>query len=341
MQASGASAALSSGRRAGSMCLPTLLPSLLSMLPRLLPPLLPRLLLVACLLSLCLCAPARAHDERAAPPRLPFYVATKSGQTIYLLGTLHVGDPADFPASQPFRPAIVNALTASNTLAFELSPDDIVMSQDSVTRYGVCAHDCLQRMLPAALWTRLASRLRHNPAALAQIRRMKPWLAALLVETFSSVQAGLQTEYGTEAQLENIYLHGTIVGLESMDDQMRAFTDLSLPEQWEMLAQDLTQTPAQDVADVRTLHALWLAGDADKLAAWQARKTATLTHTPDLARSLDDSVMYRRNRRFVVKILLLAAPGRPVFVAIGALHLGGPKGVLALLRGYGFSVKAG
>lgn len=298
-------------------------------------------LLLAGLVLLGSFTQADAHDERAAPPHLPFYIATKSGQTIYVLGTLHVGYPSDFPAYQPFRPVIVNALSASGTLAFELSPDDTVMSPDSVTRDGVCPRDCLRRMLPAALWQRLVARLRGDPAALAEIRRMKPWLAALVIETISSQQAGLQTEYGTEAQLENIYLRGSIVGLESMDDQMRAFTGLSLPEQWEMLAQDLTQTPAEDVADVRKLHALWLAGDADKLAAWQAAKTATLMHTPELAHALDERIVFRRNRHFVVKMLLIASPGHPLFVAIGALHLGGPQGVLALLRSYGFSVKAG
>ena len=284
------------------------------------------------LLPLTLCRWAEAHDERAKPPHLPFYVATKGNQTIYVLGTLHVGDPADYPAYQPFRAPIINALTASPALAFELSPDDIVMSQGSVNQYGVCARDCLPRMLPAALWARLAHRLRHNPAALAEIRKMKPWLASLLIETFSSLSAGLQTEYGTESQLENVYLRGPILGLESMDDQMRAFTGLSLPEQWEMLAQDLQQTPAQDVADVRELHALWRAGDADKMAAWQLRKSAKLAHSMDLSNAIDERIVYRRNRHFVVKMLLIVAPNRPLFVAVGALHLGGPRGVLALLR---------
>jgi len=151
------------------------------------------------LLPLTLCRWAEAHDERAKPPHLPFYVATKGNQTIYVLGTLHVGDPADYPAYQPFRAPIINALTASPALAFELSPDDIVMSQGSVNQYGVCARDCLPRMLPAALWARLAHRLRHNPAALAEIRKMKPWLASLLIETFSSLSAGLQTEYRVAA----------------------------------------------------------------------------------------------------------------------------------------------
>jgi len=292
------------------------------------------------LLPLLMCGAAYAHDERASPPHLPFYMATRGAQTIYVLGTLHVGDPADYPAYQPFRAPIINALTASRTLAFELSPDDIAMSQGSVNQYGICARDCLQRMLPVALWDRLAHRLRHNPAALAEIRKMKPWLASLLIETFSSQAAGLQTEYGTEAQLENVYRHGAIVGLESTSSEMHAFTGLSLPEQWEMLAQDLQQTPAEDVADVRELHALWQTGDADKMAAWQRGKSAKLAQSMDLSNAIDERTVYRRNRHFVVKMLTIATPEHPLFVAVGALHLGGPKGVLALLRRHGFKVRA-
>jgi len=186
----------------------------------------------------------------------------------------------------------------------------------------------------------LAHRLRHNPAALAEIRKMKPWLASLLIETFSSQAAGLQTEYGTEVQLENVYRHGAIVGLESTSSEMHAFTGLSLPEQWEMLAQDLQQTPAEDVADVRELHALWQAGDADKMAAWQRGKSAKLAQSLELSNAIDERTVYRRNRHFVLRMLSIATPEHPLFVAVGALHLGGPKGVLALLRKHGFAVRA-
>jgi uncharacterized protein YbaP (TraB family) len=49
--------------------------------------------------------------------------------------------------------------------------------------------------------------------------------------------------------------------------------------------------------------------------------------------------VYDRNRRFVVRMTAIAAPNRPVFVAIGSLHLGGPKGVLSLLQQRGFVVE--
>ncbi|MEX3761879.1 TraB/GumN family protein [Paraburkholderia phenoliruptrix] len=280
---------------------------------------------------------------RLQPAHMPFYVATRGTTTLYVLGTLHVGDPADYPAAQPFRPPIMGALAASPTLALELSPDELLVSQDDVSKYGVCRRDCLPGLLPEPLWRKLAFRLRGNPAALDEIKKTRPWLASLLVETYDSLSAGLQTEYGTEAQLQNVYLRtrGKIVGLETLPQQMRAFTGLSLAQQREMLAQDLVQTPAQNVEDVRTLHRLWRVGDADAIAAWEAAKTEKLARDKRVSDSIDDRIVYARNRRFISRMLLIAAPNKPVFVAIGALHLGGRKGVLQLLRQHGFVVEAG
>ena len=280
---------------------------------------------------------------RAEPARMPFYVATRGTTTIYVLGTLHVGDPADYPAAQPFRAPILAALSASPTLALELSPDELLVSQDDVSKYGVCRRDCLPGLLPEPLWHKLAARLHGNPAALEAIKRMRPWLASLVVETYDSLSAGLQTEYGTEAQLQNVYLktRGKIVGLETLPQQMHAFTGLSLAQQREMLAQDLVQTPAQNVADVRALHRLWRVGDADAIAAWQAAKSENLARDKRVSDAIDNKIVYERNRRFVSRMLQIAAPNKPVFVAIGALHLGGPKGVLQLLRQRGFVVEAG
>ncbi|MFA8389311.1 TraB/GumN family protein [Burkholderia ubonensis] len=280
---------------------------------------------------------------RAQPARMPFYVATKGKVTIYVLGTLHVGDPSDYPGAQPFRPRILAALAAAPTLALELSPDDLLESQDDVSKYGVCNYACLPRLLPEPLWQQLAGRLRGNSAALAGIRKMRPWLAALVVETYDSLSAGLQTEYGTEAQLQNVYLKkkgGRVVGLETLAEQMRAFTGLTLAEQREMLAQDMVQTPAQNAADVKALHRLWRIGDADALAAWAVAKSERLSRSKALSASLDNKILYERNRRFVARMTAIAAPNRPLFVAIGALHLGGPRGVLELLRQQGYRVDA-
>jgi uncharacterized protein len=277
---------------------------------------------------------------RAAPPRMPFYVATKGTTTLYVLGTLHVGFANDYPAEQPFRKPILGALDASPTLALEISPDELLVSQDDVNRYGMCRSECLIDYLPKPMWTQVEERMRNNPEALKELRHTRPWLASMLIETYDTLKAGFQSEYGTEAQLQNVYLRvrGKIVGLETLNEQISTFTRLTSAQQREMLAQDLAQTPAQNVADVKELHRLWRIGNADALKAWDDAKTSKLAKSKPLAAQVDNRVVYERNRRFVQRMVALAAPDKPVFVAIGALHLGGPKGVLELLRKRGFVV---
>ncbi len=285
--------------------------------------------------------PSSIVAKSRAAPHLPFYIARKGHITFYLLGTLHVGEASDYPFPKRFRPAIRAALKASPILAFELSPDDLILSQDDVQRYGGCAYSCLPRLISATLWRRLAARLRGNPAAFAEIKKTRPWLAALLMDTLAAVAAGLQTEYGTEAQLENVYTMGRIVGLETLNEQILAFARLSRAEQSEMLAQSLAQTPEQSAADMRELYLLWRAGDADQLAVWQTKMTGKLAHSRLISEAIDEKTLYQRNRRFTARLLLMAEPEVPLFAAIGALHLGGPRGVLALLRQHGFDVQPG
>ncbi len=277
---------------------------------------------------------------RAQPAHMPFYVATKGQVTIYVLGTLHVGYADDYPASQPFRKPILGALDASPVLALEVSPDDLLDSEEEVSKYGTCREPCLSRALPDTLWKKLEARMRGNPAMLADISKSRPWLASMLVETVDTLKAGFQTEFGTETQLQNVYLrpHGRVLGLETLNEQIVAFTRLTQAQQREMLAQDLVQTPAENVADVKELHRLWRIGDADALKAWDDAKTEKLARSKHLATQIDNRVVVDRNYRFAARMAAMAAPNKPVFVAIGALHLGGRRGVLALLRKRGFVV---
>ncbi|MGI4858474.1 MAG: TraB/GumN family protein [Janthinobacterium lividum] len=280
-----------------------------------------------------------AREANAAPPRLPFYRAQRGRLTFYVLGTLHAGDPIDYPANRPFRAAIRAALDASPTVAFELSPDDLIDAQADVQRSGRCLYECLPRQISPSLWRKVAARVGHNPTLLAQVARMRPWLAAMVMESYDAMSSGLQTDYGSEAQIQNVYLKGRIVGLETLAEQMRAFDTLTLAEQREMLEQDLAQAPQQNAADLRRVHALWRAGDAERMFAWQREKSAQLARDPAVSAAIDDKILFQRNRRFTARMQALAQPRRPVFVAIGALHLGGPRGVLQLLRAAGYQVR--
>src|SRR5258705_1245905 len=110
---------------------------------------------------------------------------------------------------------------------------------------------------------------------------------------------------------------------------MRAFTGLSLAQQREMLAQDLVQTPAENVADVQTLHRLWRVGDADAIAALEAAKLEKLACGKLISAAVGNKITFHPHLRFVSPMLLIAAPNQPAFLSICALQLGWLKFVLA------------
>jgi len=149
---------------------------------------------------------------------MPFYVATKGQVTIYVLGTLHVGFADDYPPASRFASRSSGALDASPILALEISPDDLLVSEDEVSKYGTCRVPCLSRYLPDAMWKKLETRMRGSPAMLDDISRSRPWLASMLVETVDTLKAGFQTEFGTETQLQNVYC-GRVDGCRAGDAQ--------------------------------------------------------------------------------------------------------------------------
>jgi len=280
-----------------------------------------------------------AQQANAQPPMLPFYEARRGRTVVYVLGSLHAGYPGDYPARHPFRPAILSALQDASQVAFELSPDALIDAAADVQRVGHCTYPCLPRSIPPSLYRKVAGRVGLNSAVLRQLSRTRPWLAAMVVESYDTVASGMQTDYGTEAQIENNDPKGSIVGLETLREQLQAFDTLSPGAQQEMLEQTLAQSPQQNAADLRRVHDLWRQGDADRLFDWQQRKTAGLLRNKTMSDTIDNQIVYMRNRRFVSRIQALTAPRKPVFVAIGALHLGGPKGVLSLLRSAGYQVR--
>ena len=59
--------------------------------------------------------------------------------------------------------------------------------------------------------------------------------------------------------------------------------------------------------------------------------------SPDIAGS-EEVLLYNRNRRWI-PVMESAMQSGKIFFAVGAGHLGGPKGIINLLREKGYTVK--
>lgn len=286
---------------------------------------------------LLLCCGLLLQAQAFAELRAPFYKAQRNGQVVYVLGTLHVGR-ADF---YPLRPAIETAVKKSTRLYLEIDQDDGSVDQ-KMAQAMLCQTPCLREALSESEWKSLAQRLGNQEAALRELEKIRPWAAAIVLTLGDFAALGLSPQHSVEKQMNTLAANpDKTVGLESAEEQIRLFADMTPAEQKEMLTQWLNMSPRERLNLNLQLVELWKRGDADAMHAWYKQTETRYSGSPAAADSFDRKFLVARNRILVERLLAqtVGASG-PFFLAVGALHLGGPEGVLSLLKQQGFQVQA-
>lgn len=279
-----------------------------------------------CALALMLAAvPALAGDARG----LAWRVADDAGNAAWLVGTVHAAGPAFYPLPQ----AIEDALDGSEVLVVEVDTGRLEPAEIGriTARHGLYQPpDSLKRMLPEEAWrlaTRWAKRFRIPPSELEQ---MRPWLAAVTFVALEMRRIGLDPQLGMEQHfVRRAAQAGIEVGeLESFEEQIGMLAGLSPDVQLRFLEESLRN--AGDIGEtVARVKAAWRAGDFDGMATF-------MDETYGNEEELYGVMLRDRNRRWMPRIEQMIASGRTHFFAVGALHLTGPDGLVALLEARGY-----
>lgn len=252
-----------------------------------------------------------------------------------LFGSFHL-----LPPDAKWRtPALERALDEAQFLVFEtdaLTAQKVGSNQALLDRYGkLPAGRSLRASLPEKVYAdfeRLAADLQIAPAGMDG---MRPWLAAAVLGVQFMTVRGFDPNRGMEAQLaDGARAKGKpLAGLESNEAQMKTFASLP-PAQEERLFAATLQQVREMPARLEAIHAAYRKGD---LAALDRGLNAGFDPSPELRRRL----LRDRHARWLARMeKLMAAPRRPLFV-VGAAHLAGPDGLVAMLRARGYRVESG
>lgn len=264
-----------------------------------------------------------------AAPR--YWVIRDADTEITLFGTIHAL-PKD---TDWFGPALTARLDAADTLVLEaIVPADPTALMPVIARIGMPPGlKPLADRVPAAAVPRLTAAAVTAGVPMATLDRMDSWLAAMTLSNAALAGIGVSADAGVEAALaararaRNI----AIIGLETAEQQLLYFDGLPAADQTAMLLATLDDVTTAR-ADMTDLLALWQAGDVDAIARDFDDETRA---TPLLRQRL----LVNRNARWADWIDgVMKRPGK-LFIAVGAGHLGGPDGLLALLRARGLAVE--
>ena len=252
---------------------------------------------------------------------------TRDQRESFLYGTLHVGREEWMAPG----PSLRRVLRETDVMALELDPLD-----PQVQRQLADAMANHKRKLPAPLKARLKAALESQCLEAAQ----EPSELQLMVLVLTlGARDGLSPMFGSEILLSAMAqaLRRPVVSLESAALQLSALTAGSEADAAQYIEDTLNDIEQGKVRPVLVKTAtIWEKGDAAQLGTYAdwCECVNTEAERRFLARLLDD-----RNPGLAEGIDALHMQGRKVLAAVGAMHMMGPNGLLALLTRRGYEVR--
>jgi uncharacterized protein YbaP (TraB family) len=274
--------------------------------------------------------PVAALADSAGHP-VTLWMAEGTSNHVYLLGSVHLLREQDHPLPR----VIDEAYDEAETLYMELDMDDLdpLLMQATINRLGMLEEGTsLRDVMGEELYEEAMAVAVELEIPLEMLERTEPWFAAITVEQLALARIGFNPSYGVEMYLlKKASRDGkTILGFETVEQQLAYLDGLSLDAQLALLMQTLTESAAiREVMDDLIL--AWRSGDIDFLEQ-------TLLDDVSGYPELYDTIVVNRNRLWVDTIDGLLEQGEDYLVVVGALHLVGEDGVPQLLRQRGVRI---
>jgi len=291
--------------------------------------------LLAITLALLLPVPSRAGDPPAGQKHFLWKV-TSAGGVAYLLGTLHVG-AADF---YPLAPVIENSFKEASTLVEEIeapnSQDQARMRQYIAQNGTYQPGDTIADHLSETTRDWLAAYAQATRQLAPNYTNLKPWLLSLVIDRIEAQRLGLDKEQGIDKHFteEAAKMHKPIAAFETVDFQIRLFTSFPDGLQDKLLFSTLEDAKRGEEG-LKQILAAWKSGDGSAIDAVITQK---VRRYPFLQPVLE-KLLYERNDAMTRKLEDFLRNRTTYFVAVGAAHLVGERGIVNQLRGKKYTVE--
>jgi len=244
----------------------------------------------------------------------------------YLYGTVHI--TCDATLEQPVLDAIAN--TAQ--LYLELDMDDpqmqMAMVQGMMMKRGQTMKSLMSdedyKMVDAYFNEKLGM-------GLGVLGMMKPAMVSMMVLP-SLIDCPMQS-VEQELMKVNALQNKQVYGLETVEEQMAVFDAIPYQVQVDELVKSVRNKFADDKKELEKMYAMYKTKDVDAMQKMTAESDNKITS------DYQDDMLNKRNANWIPKIEKIAKE-KPTFFGVGAAHLGGENGVIALLRKKGYKVEA-
>lgn len=281
---------------------------------------------------LCITVVVLLVATSAAQADSPVWKITRGDRHLYLGGTIHVLSKADFPLPAAFE----NAYRAAAVIVFETDLRELQtpeFQQALVRQTTYPAGSDLTQFLQEATRQRLAQFLATRGISMDNLVKFKAGMVSITLTMIELQRLGVAGS-GVDAFFSQRASDDRkkIESLESAEQQVAFIAAMGEGREDEMIAYTLREIENLP-ALLQTMKEAWRAGDNARLEAVALKPMDT--DFPDLT----DRLLADRNKAWLPKIEAMLETEAVELILVGALHLAGEDGLLALLKARGYTVE--
>ena len=244
----------------------------------------------------------------------------------YLFGTIHI------TCNATLSEKVKTALDKTQQLCLELDMDDpnlqaemmnSMMMQNGVTMKSLAKPEDF-KAVDAFLTTNLGfSAEMLNP--------VKPFMvsAMLYPKMLNCETQSVEAELIKIAKAQN----EEVIGLETVGEQLAVFDAIPYQEQMNELVITAKDNMQRDKTELTEMMAIYKSENVEAMVTFTEKSPNAMTS------KYGDVLLKNRNQNWISRMITIAK-NKPTFFGVGAAHLGGKEGVIALLRKAGFTVEA-
>lgn len=249
----------------------------------------------------------------------------------YLYGTIHLIPKADLEFSDPF----MAALDKSKRVTFEIDMREMTSlgTQFSlITKSFMRDGKTLRDLLSPEDYDFVKSKMAEKGLATGMLERLKPmFLSMMLANEEQSMQNSRMTS--VEMELYKMVRKRKLQsgGLETAAYQISVFDSIPYDAQARMLVETL-RSGESGSGDYDEMIRLYREQNISQMQSMVVEEGQSMAKFEEL-------LLTRRNQNWI-PVMARMMKESPTLFAVGAGHLGGPQGVIALLRKEGYWVEA-